>query len=158
MIATWVRRTQKAKSFLCHHGRLNCSLRTARSRRGPFMMHLNFCLRVLSDCMQLVRSNAVGKSCTCDAWTTLAKLNRDPLPFKVLFCFSSTADQWANELSIRKTSVGGSFAAPISSPLSALSLSPAACCHAPTASNIYLVFSMIYARVQWPHLDSYNTA
>lgn len=30
--------------------------------------------------------------------------------------------------------------------LAALSLSPAACCHAPTASNIYLVFSMIYAR------------
>lgn len=141
MIATWVRRTQKAKSFLCRHGRLNCSLRTARSRRGPFMMHLNFCLRVLSDCMQLVRSNAVGKSCTCDAWTTLAKLNRDPLPFKVLFCFSSTADQRANELSIRKTSVGGSFAAPISSPLRALAL---ACRMLSRSHSFQHLFSVFY--------------
>lgn len=106
-----------------------------------FMMHLNFCLRVLSDCMQLVKSNAVGKSCTCDAWTTLAKLNRDLLPFKVLFCFSSTADQRVNELSIRKTSVGESFAALISSPLRALAL---ACRMLSRSHSFQHLFSVFY--------------
>lgn len=71
------------------------------------------------------------------------KLNRNRWePLKVLFCLSSTADQWMSSALEKQA-----FTKALQIEFRRLStLPPATCCHSSTASNIYLLFSMIYAK------------